>query len=59
MMSMENKSALEIGLSMISFRYKNGMGGDVDTKLIKRHVKKIMDIEDARIKKEEQLCQKH
>lgn len=56
---MVTKSALEIGLSMIAFRYKNGMGSDVDTKLIKRHVKKIMDIEDARIKKEERLCQKH
>ena len=47
---------VEVGLSMLAFKHKSGMYGDIDTILIKRELERMLEVQD-RQRKRAQSCQ--
>ena len=56
MQTAQRNDPVQVGLSMLAFKYRAGMYGDVDTILIKREIERILEVKDNQCKRKS-LCQ--
>ena len=55
MQTAQRNDPVQVGLSMLAFKYRAGMYGDIDTILIKRELERMLEVQD-RQRKRDQSC---